>query len=110
MRNAQNKILSPVPAGKYGKLTKCSIWRRHRAKDGKSGLEPDRVRALGTLHSYRYNKKLVAGKQWESHLVSNDEKEKWIEDYVDRETAVARQRVEDAETAIKVEQEDVRIT
>jgi len=29
---------------------------------------------------------------------------------VDRETAVARQRVEDAETAIKVEQEDVRIT
>jgi len=35
------------------------------------------------------------------HFLSNEEKEKWIEDYVDREPAVARKRVEDAETAIQ---------
>jgi hypothetical protein len=30
------------------------------------------------------------------HFLSNEEKEKWIEDYVDRDTAGARKRVEDA--------------
>ena len=39
--------------------------------------------------------------------MSNEEKEQWIEDYVERETAVARKRVEDAETAIKQKQEDM---
>jgi len=33
---------------------------------------------------------------------------KWIEDYVESETAVARKQFEDAETAINKEQEDVR--
>jgi len=33
---------------------------------------------------------------------------KWIEDYVDRETSVARKRVQDAETAIIQEQEHMR--
>jgi len=42
------------------------------------------------------------------HFLSNEEKEKWIDDYVERETAVARLRVEDAETAIKQEQDDMR--
>jgi hypothetical protein len=32
---------------------------------------------------------------------------KWIEDYVDRETAVARKRVQDTQTAIMQEQEDM---
>jgi len=44
----------------------------------------------------------------ESHLLSNKEKEKLIEVYVERETAVARKWVEDAETAIKQEQEETR--
>jgi len=35
------------------------------------------------------------------------EEEQWIEDYVERETAVARKRVEDAETAIEQKQEDM---
>jgi len=35
-------------------------------------------------------------------------KEKWIEDDVERETAVARKWVEDAETAIKQVQDDMR--
>ena len=35
-------------------------------------------------------------------------KEKWIEDYVERDTTVATTRVEDAETAIKKEQDTMR--
>jgi len=37
------------------------------------------------------------------HFLSTNEKEKWIKDYVERQTAVARKRVEDAETAIMQE-------
>jgi hypothetical protein len=36
-----------------------------------------------------------------------EEKEKWIQDYVERETAVARKRVEDAEAAVQQEQDDM---
>jgi hypothetical protein len=32
----------------------------------------------------------VAEKRREMHFLSNEEKEKWIEDYVERETAGAR--------------------
>jgi len=42
------------------------------------------------------------------HCISKEEKEKWIGDYVDGETAVARMQVEDAETAIKQDQENMR--
>jgi Uri superfamily endonuclease len=34
--------------------------------------------------------KLAAEKRQERHFLSNQEKEKWIEDFVERETAVAR--------------------
>jgi len=40
------------------------------------------------------------------HFSSNKEKEKWIEHYVERETAGARKWVEDAEAAISKKQED----
>jgi len=40
------------------------------------------------------------------HFIRNEEKEKWIEDYVERETVGARQPVGDAEAAIRQEQED----
>jgi hypothetical protein len=40
------------------------------------------------------------------HFLSNKEKEKWIEHYVERETAAANNRVEDTEAAIRQEQED----
>jgi len=49
----------------------------------------------------------MAEKQQETHFLSNDEKEKCIEDYVERETAVARTRVEDAEATVQQEQEDM---
>jgi len=77
-----------------------STRQRHHANEGKSGLEAERVRALGALRSLRSKKKLAAEKRQETHFSSNEEREKWIEDFVERETAVARKRVQDAETAI----------
>jgi hypothetical protein len=39
------------------------------------------------------------------HILSNEETEKWIEDYVERETAGARKRVKDAEAAVQQKQD-----
>jgi len=55
----------------------------------------------------RYKKKRAAEKRRETHFLSNEEKEKRIEDYVERETAGARKRLEDAEAAVQQEQDDV---
>jgi len=107
MVNAPKKNLSPLPAGKYGKSTKQSTRRRHQANEGKRGVDAERVRALGALCSLRSKKKLAAEKTREMHFLSNEEKEQSIEVYVERETAVARKRVEDAETAIKQRQENM---
>ena len=76
--------------------------------EGKSGLEAYRVWALGVLRILQSKKKLAAGIRRETHFLSNEEKEQWIEVYVERETAVARKRGEDAQTAIKWEQDDMR--
>jgi len=46
--------------------------------------------------------------QQEPHCLSNEAKEKWIQDYVDRETAVATKWVQDAETAIMQEHKHMR--
>ena len=51
--------------------------------------------------------KLAAEKRRETHLLSNEEKTKWIEDYVESETAGAIKRVEDAEAAVEPEQDDI---
>jgi len=51
---------------------------------------------------------LEAGKRRETHFLSNEETEKWIEDYVERETAVGRKWVDDAVTAIQQVQDDMR--
>jgi len=87
MVNAPKKDISPLPAGRNGKSTKWSTQRRHQANAGKIGFEAERVRALGALRSLRSKKKLAAEKRLETHCLSNEEKEKWIEDYVERETA-----------------------
>jgi len=50
---------------------------------------------------------LVAEKRRETHFLNNEEKEKWIEEYVERETAGARKQVEDAEAAVQQEQDDM---
>jgi len=41
------------------------------------------------------------------HCLSNQEKEKWIKGYVERQTAVSRKRVQNAETAIMHELNDM---
>jgi hypothetical protein len=107
MVNAPKKNISLLPVGRYGKSTKRSTQRRHQANEGKSGLEAERIRALGALRSLRSKKKLAAEKRRETHFLSNEEREKWIEDYVERETAGARKRVEDAESAVQQEQDDM---
>jgi len=81
---------SPLPEGIYSKSTKRSTQRRQQANEGKSSLEAERIRELGALLSLRSKKKLAAEKRRETHFLSNEEKEKWIEDYVERETAGAR--------------------
>ena len=48
----------------------------------------------------RSKQKLAAEKRQETNFFRNEEKEKWIKDFVERETAVARKRVQDAETVI----------
>jgi len=108
MVSAPNKNFSPLPVGKYGKSTKRSTQRRHQANEGKSGLEAERPRALQALRSLRSKKKLAPKKQRETYFLSNEDKEKWIEDFVERETAGARKQVEDAEAAVRQEQEDIR--
>jgi hypothetical protein len=100
MVNAPKKNFSPHPAGKYRKSTKMSSPRRHQPNEGKSGLEAEEVRALGALRSLRSKKKLAVEKRQETHFVSNEEKEEWIEDFVERGTAQATKRVQDTETAI----------
>jgi len=107
MVNAPKKKFSPLPAGRYRKSKKRSTQWRHQANEGKSGIEAERIRAVGALRSLRSKKKLAAEKQWETHFLSNEEKETWIEDYVERETAGARKRVEDAEAAVQKEQDDM---
>jgi len=51
---------------------------------------------------------IAAGKQRDSHILRNEEKEKWFEDYVERVTTVAWKPVQDTETAIQQVQDDMR--
>jgi len=108
MVNASKKNLLPLPAGKYGKSTEYSTPRPNQANNGKSGFEVERVGELGALRSIRSAKKLSVEKRLDTHFLINKEKAKWIEDYEDRDTAAARKRVQDAETAIMQEKEDMR--
>jgi hypothetical protein len=107
MVNAPKKIFSPLPACRNGKSRKRSTQRRHQANDGKRGFESERVRALGALRSFRSKKKLAAEKRRKTHFLSNKETEKWIADFVERETAGARKRVEDAEPAVQQVQDNM---
>jgi hypothetical protein len=81
--NAPKQNISPLPAGRYTKSRKRSTQPHHQANEGKSDLEADRVRALGALRSLRTKKTLAVGKRLVTHFFSNEEKEKWIEDYVE---------------------------
>jgi len=106
--NAPKQHVLPLPAGKYGKSTKRSTQQCHQATEGNSGFEAAAVGALRGLGSLRSKTKLVAGGQRETHFLSKEENDIWIEDCIDRETAEATKRVEDAEIAVQQKQEDVR--
>jgi len=106
MVNAPKKNFSQLLAAKYGKSTKQSTWQCHQVNEGKRGLEASRVRTLWALRSWQSKKKLAAEKQCETHFLSNEEKEQWIEVYIEKESAVERKRVEDAEAAIRQTQEE----
>jgi len=106
--NAPKKNFSPLPAGRYGKSTKRSTQQCHQASEWKSGLEAERVRAVGALRSLRSKMQRAAEKQRETHFLSNEQTEKWIEDYVERESAGARKRIEDAVAVVHQEQEDMK--
>ena len=67
----------------------------------------ERIRALGALRSFKSKKKLAVEKRRETHFLSNEGKEKGIEDYVERETAGARKRFEYAEATVQQEQDDM---
>jgi len=103
--NTPKKNLLQLPAGKYRTSTKRSTQWRHQANEGKSGLEAERVGALRVLRRLEFIKKLGAEKQRETHFSSNEEIEETIEKYVQRETAGARNRVEDPEAAVQHEQD-----
>lgn len=72
------------------------------------GLQADRLPALGVLRRLEAKPKLSAVKRQETHLSGNNQKEKCIDDYVDRETALAKKRVQDTEIPIMEVQEDLR--
>jgi hypothetical protein len=61
----------------------------------------------GALHSLISKKTLAAENRGETHFLSNEEKEKWIEDYVERDTAAERKQVEDAQAAVQQEQDNM---
>jgi len=107
MVDVPKKIFSPLPAGRYDESIKRPTQRRHQANEGQSCLEAERVRALRTLCSLRSKKKLAVNNRRETHFSRNEQKETYIEEYVDRETAGARKWVEDAEAAVQQEQDDV---
>jgi len=94
------KHLLPHPAGNYGKWTKRSTRRHYQANEGNSGFEEEKVWALGTLRSLRSKKKCSAEERYGTLFSSNKDRDKLIQHYVERETAVARKRVQDAETAV----------
>jgi hypothetical protein len=87
MVNAPKKNFVPLPAHSYAKSTKQSIQQCHQPNEEKRGLEAERVRAFVALHCLRLNRKLAAQTGQEMHFSTNQEKVKWIGDYVERETA-----------------------
>jgi len=58
---------------------------------------------FGGTATLQSEKNLSVEKRRETYILSNEEKEKRFQDYVDRETAVATKRVQDTETAIMEE-------
>jgi len=108
MGSSPKMNLLPHPAGTWGNSSKLSTRQHHQANECNSILDAEMVRTLKAQHCLRSRKKLSAENRWETLSLSNKEKDKWIVDDVDRETAVARKTVQGPETAIMQVQKDMR--
>jgi hypothetical protein len=109
MVNAPTKHFSPLLASKYSQLTNQLTRWHHQANEGKRVLEAEGVQALAAWRSLRRNQNLSIENIREMLFLSNEEQEKWIEDYVERGTAVARKQVQHVETAIMQALDDMSI-
>ena len=73
----------------------------------KTGLEPNwTILAVQTRITGRLPGP-IANTKWETYFLSHKENEKWIEDYVHRDTTMATKQVEDAETVNQQQQDDM---
>jgi len=63
--------------------------------------------SVGSIAQLAIQKEAFGGEKTGNALLRIDKKEKWIKDYVERETAVARKGVQDAETAMMQELNDM---
>jgi len=79
MVNILNMNNSPLAAGKYDKSTKRSTQQRHRANAGKSRFEPEWGWALRALRSLQSKQMVEAMKLRDTHFLTYNDKEKWIE-------------------------------
>jgi hypothetical protein len=105
MAPTSTKNFSGLPAAKFGKSDKRSTMKHHRANQGKSGDDAKWVRPLGALCSLRFKKRYAADLWPEIQFFDQEEKNKWIEKFVEKKMAVIRQRVAEAEVAIERERE-----
>src|SRR6187551_3430319 len=105
MVDLPKKNYNPLPTGKFGRLDNPATLKRHRTNSGKSGVESERIRAHNSLHSLKYKKRRKAAESNEIRFMTKKEREKWIENYVERETATARKRAEEADSAWEREKE-----
>jgi len=100
MVDTPKKDFSPLPVGKWVKSKNMFTLWRHQENKGLTGLLAERIGASAALCRVVLRKKAAVEKCQEMHFLSNEEKQKWIEDFVERETAVAQKRLQDADTAI----------
>jgi len=107
MVNVPKKNLSPHLGGKYDKWTLQSTESCSQANDGKSSLEAETVWALRALRCIQSETNRAADNLRETHNLSNEEKAKWIEDYVNRGSVITRITGEDAETTMMQQHENM---
>jgi len=108
LANSQKENYLHIPVVIFGKYTMPSRPWYLQANLRQGGMEADSFGGLWALRSILSNKKLVGEQTQESQISSNEEKEKLIKDNMDGESAGARMSLDDAETLIKEEHQDVK--
>jgi len=83
-----------------------STQRRRQANEGKRRLGGSENPSLGHCAASD-SKEAAVEKRRQMHFLSNEVEDKWIEDYVEIETAGARKRVENAEARFNKELDDM---